>query len=162
VLSLLGRSSSSQAEGFKGIVEFLAERHVMLIQGADVLWRTAGRPHDAGQKWLDDLVTEDQVGTHRSDTLRFGFIAARPNAAPNQVLATPLVQIMGGVTGRIDVGTPTPARCRTVSASCASVKPSGTVARPTTASTTERLRALCRSMPANRRVPRKVGSPQCS
>src|SRR5437588_5299162 len=68
-------SGGCQADGFKGSIEFLAQRDVMLIQGvADFGWATAWT-HDAGQQRLDDLLTQKEVGTQGPHSRRIDGVA---------------------------------------------------------------------------------------
>jgi hypothetical protein len=49
-------SGDCQADGFKGSMEFLAQRDVMMIQGGADFGRPATGTDDAGQYGLDDFL----------------------------------------------------------------------------------------------------------
>src|SRR5437016_13372926 len=81
-------SGGCQADGFKGSIEFLAQRDVMLIQGVtDFGWATAWT-HDAGQQRLDDLLAQKEVGTQgpHSGRIDVAYVASMA-AATNEQLA---------------------------------------------------------------------------
>ena len=94
-------SGGCQADGFKGSMEFLAERDVMLIQGiVDFGWATA-RTHDAGQQRLDDLLAQEEVGTEGPHSGRIDGVATRPLDPMEERLAAQFCHVVGRVACRI-------------------------------------------------------------
>src|SRR5262249_25618742 len=90
-------SSRRKADGFKGSVEFLAEPDVVLIVRALVLWRSTEGTHNPGKQRFDDLLAQDEVGTHGPDAGRIGLVTTRLLDAVDELLALQFCQIVGGI-----------------------------------------------------------------
>ena len=54
-------SSCGQSDGFEGAVHFVAERHVVPVEGGDILRWPSERAGDTGKQRLDHLVAQHEI-----------------------------------------------------------------------------------------------------
>ena len=91
-------------QGIEGAAQLALEIFVVLVKGLDVLgWGSQVWFAGAGENGFDDFLAQDQPATENADARRMGPVASRFGDALDELLATELHEIVGGLTPGVAV-----------------------------------------------------------